>query len=183
MAVIYNTTIDQGADWFINFNYTQSAIITGISANGTTVNFTAANGFTSGQPVTIYNVLPSQFNLSNATLASASASGFTVTNGATGTYISGGIATSPANITSYTAALQIRSLPSSPEYVLNLTTANSGIAITGASGLVTVHATAIQTAAIDDGVYYYDLEITAPNTGVVTRLVQGQVVVSPEVTR
>jgi hypothetical protein len=87
----------------------------------------------------------------------------------------------PINITSYTAALQIRSLPSDPTTVLSLST-GSGITITGATGTVAVHATATQTRAIDEGTYYYDLEITAP-TGVVTRLVQGQVVVSAEVTR
>ena len=87
----------------------------------------------------------------------------------------------PINITSYTAALQIRSLPSDPTTVLSLST-GSGITITGATGTVAVHATATQTRAIDEGTYYYDLEITAPS-GVVTRLVQGQVVVSAEVTR
>jgi hypothetical protein len=87
----------------------------------------------------------------------------------------------PINITSYTSALQIRSLPSDPTTVLSLST-GSGITITGATGTVEVHATATQTRAIDEGTYYYDLEITAP-TGVVTRLVQGQVVVSAEVTR
>jgi hypothetical protein len=87
----------------------------------------------------------------------------------------------PINITSYTAALQIRSLPSDPTTVLSLST-GSGITITGATGTVEVHATAAQTRAIDEGTYYYDLEITAPS-GVVTRLVQGQVVVSAEVTR
>ena len=87
----------------------------------------------------------------------------------------------PINITSYTAALQVRSLPSDPTTVLSLST-GSGITITGATGTVEVHATATQTRAIDEGTYYYDLEITAP-TGVVTRLVQGQVVVSAEVTR
>jgi hypothetical protein len=87
----------------------------------------------------------------------------------------------PINITNYTAALQVRSLPSDPTTVLSLST-GSGITITGATGTVEVHATAAQTRAIDEGTYYYDLEITAP-TGVVTRLVQGQVVVSAEVTR
>ncbi len=182
MAVVYNTEIDQGADWFINFIYTQPATITNITADGTTVNFTAANGFTAGQKVSINGVLPSPYNLQDVTIATASASGFTVTNGATGTYISGGLATSPANLTSYTAALQIRSLPSSPTKVLDLTTENGGITITGSEGKVAVHATAAQTAAIDDGVYVYDCEITSVS-GVVTRLVQGQVVVSPEVTR
>jgi len=114
MAVAYNTTIDQGADWYLTITYE--------NPNGTAI-----------------------------------------------------------NITNYTAALQIRSLPSDPTTVLSLST-GSGITITGATGTVAVHATAAQTRAIDEGNYYYDLEITAP-TGVVTRLVQGQVVVSAEVTR
>lgn len=181
MAVVYNTEIDQGADWFINFIYTQPATITNVVGNGTTVAFTAANGFTAGQKVSINGVLPSQYNFQDVTIASASASNFTVTNSATGTYISGGLATSPANLTGYTAALQVRSLPSSPTKVLDLTTENGGITITALEGKVAVHATAVQTGAIDDGVYVYDCEITGG--GVTTRLVQGQVVVSPEVTR
>ena len=59
-----------------------------------------------------------------------------------------------------------------------------GITITGASGLLEVHATAAQTAAITNGKYAYDLEITSPApSSVVTRLVQGTVQVSPQVTR
>jgi hypothetical protein len=88
----------------------------------------------------------------------------------------------PVNLTGYTAALQLRSLPSDTVAVLSLTT-GSGITITGVSGLVAIQATATQTRAIDEGVYYYDLEITAPSTGVVTRLIQGQADVSAEVTR
>ena len=87
----------------------------------------------------------------------------------------------PVNITSYTAALQLRSLPESTTAVLSLTT-GSGITITGSTGLVAVHATATQTGAIIAGDYYYDLEITSPQ-GVVTRLVQGQAIVNPQVTR
>ena len=87
----------------------------------------------------------------------------------------------PVNITSYTAALQLRSLPESTTAVLSLAT-GSGITITGASGLVAVHATAAQTGAIIAGDYYYDLEITSPQN-IVTRLVQGQAVVNPQVTR
>jgi hypothetical protein len=87
----------------------------------------------------------------------------------------------PVNITSYTAALQLRSLPESTTAVLSLAT-GSGITITGASGLVAVHATATQTGAIIAGDYYYDLEITSPQN-VVTRLVQGQAIVNPQVTR
>lgn len=87
----------------------------------------------------------------------------------------------PVNITGYTAALQLRSLPESTTAVLSLTT-GSGITITGSSGLVAVHATAVQTGAIIAGDYYYDLEITSPQ-GIVTRLVQGQALVNPQVTR
>lgn len=87
----------------------------------------------------------------------------------------------PVNITGYTAALQLRSLPDSPTAVLSLAT-GSGITLTGPSGLVAIHATAAQTRAIDEGDYYYDLEITS-NNGIVTRLVQGQAIVSAEVTR
>jgi hypothetical protein len=87
----------------------------------------------------------------------------------------------PVNLTSYTAALQLRSLPESTTAVLSLAT-GSGITITGAAGLVAVHATAAQTGAIIAGDYYYDLEVTSPQ-GVVTRLVQGQAVLNPQVTR
>jgi hypothetical protein len=87
----------------------------------------------------------------------------------------------PVNITGYTSALQLRSLPTDATAVLSLAT-GSGITITGATGLVAVHATAAQTRAIDEGVYYYDLEITS-QSGIVTRLVQGQAYVSAEVTR
>ena len=88
----------------------------------------------------------------------------------------------PVNITNYTSALQLRSLPTDATAVLSLATGGNGITITGATGLVAIRATAAQTRAIDEGIYYYDLEITSP-AGVVTRLVQGQADVSAEVTR
>jgi hypothetical protein len=114
VAVSYNVTIDQGADWYLDVTYD--------NPNGT-----------------------------------------------------------PVNLTSYTAALQLRSLPESATAVLSLST-GSGITITGASGLVAIRATATQTRAIDEGTYFYDLEITSLQS-VVTRLIQGQAVVTPEVTR
>jgi hypothetical protein len=116
MAVTYNTTIDQGADWFINFTYEQPA--------GT-----------------------------------------------------------PVNITGYTAALQVRTSPLARTAVLTLENGD-GITITGASGLIECHATATQTAAIINGRYAYDIEITSPGPAyTVTRLAQGTIEVSPQVTR
>ena len=90
----------------------------------------------------------------------------------------------PINITGYTAALQVRSLPSTPTAVLSLST-GAGITITGATGVIEIHATAEQTRIIDEGTYVYDLEITSPATpdAIRTRIVQGQAIVSAEVTR
>jgi len=181
VAVTYNTTIDQGANWYINFIYKQPAALTNVSGNGTTVTYTCNNAFTVGQTVSIDGVIPNVYNLQNKTIATATSTSFTVTNGATGTYISGGIATVPMNLTGYTAALQVRSLPSDPDAVLTLTTANGGITITPLTGMVAVTATATQTGAIDEGTYVYDIEIT--ESANVTRLAQGQVIVSPQVTR
>lgn len=115
MAVTFNTTIDQGADWYITFVYE--------NPDGT-----------------------------------------------------------PVNITNYTAALQMRTSPLAKTAVLTLTTSNAGLTITGNSGTINAHATNVQTSAITNGKYAYDLEITSPS-GVVTRLVQGTVEVSPQVTR
>jgi hypothetical protein len=182
MSVVYNTVINQGANWFINFQYKQPATISNISGNGTTVTFTADNNFTAEQTVNISGVLPSQYNFQAATIASRTTTAFTVTNPATGIYISGGIATVPINLTGYTAALQIRSLPESPTAVLSLTTGNGITISTPTNGTVEVQATAVQTRAIVAGTYYYDIEITS-QSGIVYRLAQGQVVVSAEVTR
>jgi hypothetical protein len=77
----------------------------------------------------------------------------------------------------------LRSLPNDPTAALTLTTSNGGIAITALTGTIAVTATAAQSRAIDEGYYYYDLEITDTPTGVVTRVAQGQILVSAEITR
>jgi hypothetical protein len=90
----------------------------------------------------------------------------------------------PIDITGYTAALQLRTSPLARVVSLNLTTENDGIAITGASGLVSIHATNDQTADLTPQRYTYDLELYSPaNPTVVTRLIQGTVEVSANTTR
>jgi hypothetical protein len=81
--------------------------------------------------------------------------------------------------------MQLRATPQSVNPVLTLTTQNGGITITGATGTVALHATAAQTEDIVEGSYAYDIEIYSPAspTTVITRLVQGQILVSAEVTR
>ena len=77
--------------------------------------------------------------------------------------------------------MQMRSYPDNATSVLTLTTENGGIAITGATGNIALHATATQTGAINQGPYDYDIEIYSGAS--VTRVVQGQVEVSAQVTR
>lgn len=90
----------------------------------------------------------------------------------------------PINMTGYTAALQLRSYPQDETAVMTLTTENGGITITPLAGQVNVHATHLQTGVIDEGYYVYDLEVTDVNNGgTVTRLAQGQALISAEVTR
>lgn len=186
MAVKYNfvdnDAIDQGADWYATFIYNQPALITDVLSDGTTVTFVGNNGFTTGQKVSITGIIPSQYNLQNVTVATANTDEFTVSNGATGVYISGGMAYAPVNITGDSARMQVRSEPNS-DAVLTLDTDNNGITITGLDGVINLHATAEQTGAIDEGYYYYDLELTQAVSGIVTRIAQGQILVSAEITK
>ena len=84
----------------------------------------------------------------------------------------------PLNLTGYTAAMQLRSTYDSPTVALSMTAA----VVNATQGILSISATATATAALEEGIYVYDLEITT-SAGVVTRLLQGQVTVSPEVTR
>lgn len=68
------------------------ATVGSVSANGTTITYTASNTFAAGQAVQITGVNPNQFNFDTAVLATAGTGNFTVTNAATGTYVSGGTA-------------------------------------------------------------------------------------------
>lgn len=86
----------------------------------------------------------------------------------------------PVNLTGYSARMQIRKSIKADPPVLSLTD-GAGITL-GADGSITVEATPAQTAAIDIPAGVYDLELQSAD-GRVTRLVQGTVKVSFEVTR
>ena len=87
----------------------------------------------------------------------------------------------PINLTGYTAAMQLRLTYDAVTPVLSLTS-TSGITLGGSAGTVALLVDAPTTAAIDAGIYVYDLDLRSGG-GVVTRLVQGSVTVTPEVTR
>ncbi|MGA1047089.1 MAG: hypothetical protein ACO3UU_03710 [Minisyncoccia bacterium] len=67
--------------------------ITNVSAASGLITYTGKNNFIIGDIVSITGVLPSVFNLSAKTIVSVSPNSFTISDPATGTYISGGKAT------------------------------------------------------------------------------------------
>jgi hypothetical protein len=85
------------------------------------------------------------------------------------------------NTTGFSARMQLRTSYSAASASLELTTANSRISLTNA-GVITLSLTATETAALAAGRYVYDLEMVSSG-GQVTRLLEGVVTVSPEVTR
>ena len=85
------------------------------------------------------------------------------------------------NLTGYTARLQIRKTHKSTSAVVSLTQA-SGLTLGGAAGTIEIVISATATAALDPGRYVYDLELVSAG-GVVTRVLEGAIVFTAEVTR
>ena len=88
----------------------------------------------------------------------------------------------PYDFTGYTAQMQIRRTIESTTVMIELTTANGGVAYTdAANGELTITMTAEQTAGLtSSGVY--DLEIIN-STGEVSKLIKGAFTLLLEVTR
>lgn len=87
----------------------------------------------------------------------------------------------PVNLTGFTAKMQLRQNYNSTAADLTLSSANGDIIIVGATGTITVNATAAQTGALSPGFYVYDLELTSGLN--ISRLIQGQVTVAEQVTQ
>lgn len=88
----------------------------------------------------------------------------------------------PVNVTGYSAKMQIRASAFSDEVLLELSTTNGKIALVPSTGTVTLVFSATDTGAINWKRAKYDLELTSSN-GAVTRLIEGEITVSQEVTR
>ena len=95
------------------------------------------------------------------------------------TYKDNGVA---VNLTGYTARMQVRATLESASTLIELTTANSRIALGGAAGTITLSIAAADTAALTSGRGVYDLELVS-GSGIVTRLLQGVCTISRNVTR
>ena len=83
------------------------------------------------------------------------------------------------NLTGYSARMQMRSTHDSSSIALTFTAA---IASPASNGKINLGATATATAAVEEGIYVYDLEIES-SAGTVTRILEGTITVTPEVTR
>mgnify|MGYP001226039187 FL=1 len=81
------------------------------------------------------------------------------------------------DLTGYSAAAQIRKTYGSSSKV-DFTTSTG----TPSQGKVTMSLTDTQTSALESGRYVYDLNITSGG-GVTTRVVEGQAIITPGVTR
>jgi hypothetical protein len=92
-------------------------------------------------------------------------------------------AKAPVTLTGYTGVMHIREKVSSSTIVLTLTTLNGGLEINATAGTVLVIASPAQTAALTSGNYVYDLELTETSTGIVTKIIQGNLTVRAEVTK
>jgi hypothetical protein len=88
----------------------------------------------------------------------------------------------PIDLTGCTARMQAREDYASPLPLLELTTENGGITLGGAAGTIDLLSSDEDTAAMAWSGGVFDIEIAHPN-GDVTRLAQGGISVSPEVTR
>ena len=86
------------------------------------------------------------------------------------------------DLTGYSARMQIRESLASNSTLLSATNANGQLVIAAADGKVTLTLTATETAALTFTSGLYDLELVSSG-GTVTRLVQGTVTLSKEITR
>jgi len=86
------------------------------------------------------------------------------------------------DLTNYSARMMIRTTYSQETPEVSLSTSEGGITLGGTSGTIYLVIDAATTAELVAGQYIYDLELIS-GAGAVTRLVEGTIIVDPEVTR
>jgi hypothetical protein len=84
------------------------------------------------------------------------------------------------NLTGYTATMTVRPFVGSTDTTLLCTTSNGRITLGGSAGTVTVNVDATTTGAIPANRYDYDLVLNSGS--VITRLLEGQFIVTAAVT-
>lgn len=86
------------------------------------------------------------------------------------------------DITGYTARMQIRSSVTAPSFLVELTTENSRITITGAEGKIELYISDTDTSALQGTQGVYDLELISTTNDVI-KLLRGNVSMVDEVTK
>ncbi len=89
----------------------------------------------------------------------------------------------PMNLTGYIARMMARVSVDAATPFINLTTENNGIELGGAAGTIHIMMSDVQTAALTPQHGIYDLELENSAAKIVIRLLQGTLIISPEVTR
>jgi len=89
----------------------------------------------------------------------------------------------PIDLTGFKARMQVRRNYASTEPWMTLTSDDGEILLGGVEGTVEVTGSAAKTSLVPNRDGVYDIELYRPLDGFVRRLLQGEVVVSPEVTR
>jgi hypothetical protein len=88
----------------------------------------------------------------------------------------------PINLTGFSARMQIREKHTTLHTQLNLTSSNGGLTLGEEDGTIIINVSATQTTAIHAKEYVYDLELVS-SSNLVTRIIEGKFIVTPEVTR
>jgi hypothetical protein len=127
-----------------------------VASNVATITTSAAHGYTSGSTVTLFNLTASSGSVQYLVIAAPTTTSFTI---------------------AYTSTNGSLALGASPTATLT-----AGITLGGTAGTVVINITAAQTTALTAGSYVYDLELTSGG-GVVTRILEGKFVITPEVTQ
>jgi hypothetical protein len=87
------------------------------------------------------------------------------------------------NLTTWTVRMQVRETPSSASAILTSEGVSPTIVLTkNSSGVISATVSAANTAALTVATAYYDIEAQT-SAGVVRRVLQGRIIISPEVTR
>lgn len=83
----------------------------------------------------------------------------------------------PFNLSNFTGESQLR------KHYTSLTATNFSVTLGGANGTIVLSMSSNTTANISPGRYVYDVEVTSGASNTVTRVVEGIVTVTPNVTR
>lgn len=83
----------------------------------------------------------------------------------------------PLDLTNYTGAAQMR------KHYTSTTSTAFVVTLGGVNGTVSLSLTANASANLAAGRYVYDVELTNTSSGIVSRIIEGIVTVTPNVTR